>query len=422
MTQASSNNAPWPTYRPPHRRRADEQVHLGNGDLPAVLEHPLVPAGEPAWVETQEALGALVDELRASGSFAYDAEFIGEQTFYPRFCVIQVATPASVFLIDALAGLELLPFWSLLSEPGVEVVVHAGKQDLEPVHRHCGSRAGCVFDTQVAAGFAGLVYPMSLGKLVPELTGAQMGADHKFSAWDRRPLSPTQRAYAANDVRYLLLLESVLLERMRERGHEQRFREEMQTLTDPASFRVNPLEIKLKAKGANDLNRRQQAVVNALLLWRHEQAQKHDVPVRAFLEDAMLVELGKRPVGLLEEVRRLKGLPWPIKELYAREIVSLTQQALAGDLPPRRKRYHPMSEQAEMRLAALWDRALDYCQEQGVAPSLVLNKKELTSLVRASETGHRPEHNRLLDGWRRDFLESVFQGLPGFADVKSTSD
>ncbi len=418
MTHGSSNT-PWPTYRPPHRRWADEQVHAdgGGSSLPVVLEHSLVPAGEPAWVETQEGLAALVLELRSAGVFAYDAEFIGEQTFYPRFCVIQVATAARVTLIDALAGLDLLPFWSLLGEPGVECVVHAGKQDLEPVHRHCGARAARVFDTQVAAGFAGLAYPMSLGKLVPELTGAQTGADHKFSAWDRRPLSLTQRAYAANDVRYLLLLREVLLERMRERGHVERFREEMLTLTEPASFRVDPLEMKLKAKGAGDLSRREQAVVNRLLLWRHEEAQRHDVPVRAFLDDVTLVELGRRPVVSVEDVQRFKGLPWPIKERYAEDIVTMTAEALGSELPPRRRRYRPMSEAAEMRLSVLWDAVQRHCESLGVAPSLVLNKKDLTTYVRLSESGRTGEGLRLTSGWRGAFLLPVLGGLPAFEEA-----
>ena len=106
-------------------------------------------------------------------------------------------------LIDPLAGIDLRPFWELLCDPSVEKIVHAGQQDIEPVVRHLGRAPANIFDTQIAAGLAGLPYPVSLSKLVNELAGAKLGKGLTFTHWDQRPLSAMQLRYAADDVRYL---------------------------------------------------------------------------------------------------------------------------------------------------------------------------------------------------------------------------
>ena len=156
----------WPNYRSPHRRRADAEAHAEAAPPPPVLEDPLVPRGDVPIVSTAEGLATLIEELRAAGRFGYDTEFIGEESFYSRFCVVQVATAERIVLIDALAdGVDLLPFWELLADDSVEKIVHAGLQDLEPVQRLTGRPPTRVFDTQIAAAFIGEPYPVSLTNL-----------------------------------------------------------------------------------------------------------------------------------------------------------------------------------------------------------------------------------------------------------------
>ena len=156
------------------------------------MDHPLVPRGEPELVASDDALSRLIEKLRRSGSFAYDSEFIGELTYFPKLCLIQVASRDHIALIDPLANLSLSPFWELLCDQAVEKIVHAGAQDIEPVIRHTGRSPEHIFDTQVCAGFAAMPYPVSLSKLVMELTGARLGKGLTFSHWDKRPLSAMQ--------------------------------------------------------------------------------------------------------------------------------------------------------------------------------------------------------------------------------------
>lgn len=416
-TSSTSDANAWPTYRPPHRRIADALTHDDAADvLPSIFEHRLVPGNAPAMVDTDDALAALIRELRAAGRFAYDTEFIGEQTFHPVFCLIQVATTERVTLIDPLSeAMDATPFWALLGDASVEKVVHAGQQDLEPAMRFADAPAANVFDTQVAGGFIGKPYPLSLRKLMAEACthGDQidLGTDHKFSRWDRRPLSEAQRMYAANDVRYLLMLRDCLAKKLDDLGHRGKAEAEFEALCEPDALRNDPLSMKLRAKGAGRLRRSQQAVCDALRKWRYAQAEARDVPVRRFLDDQTLVDLAKLKPNKVEDVLTCKGVPRPVKELFAQTIVDVTAEALAGELPPKRTIHQPMSDEAADRLAGLWPAVRRHAEDRSIDPSMLLSKRELTELVRADDEGRPLPDNRLRRGWRAEFLKPVLGDL-----------
>lgn len=185
-----------------HRAQAHQQAHQDAADRPAVLQHPQVCAGEPELVTSPQRRDEVLASLRG-GVFAYDTEFIGEHTYHPHLCLVQVATTDHIWLLDPLSGLDLRPFWELVAEAGTVKIVHAGLQDLEPVYRHVQRPAANVFDVQIAAGFLGRPYPSALGRLVHDYLSTDVGRAVKFSQWDHRPLSAAQIRYAADDVRYL---------------------------------------------------------------------------------------------------------------------------------------------------------------------------------------------------------------------------
>src|SRR4051812_39167381 len=214
-------------FRARHRAQSHDSAHAESADSAGPPpEHPLIPRGAAPLIATDAELEKLIEHLRASGSFAYDSEFIGELTYIPKLCLIQVATAERVALIDPLAKIDLNPFWMAICDPSIEKIVHAGEQDVEPVIRLTGKKPANLFDTQIAAGFAGMAYPVSLSKLVNELVGARLGKGLTFSHWDQRPLSAVQMRYAADDVRYLPALRAELGRRIDALGHSEFAREE----------------------------------------------------------------------------------------------------------------------------------------------------------------------------------------------------
>ncbi|BAM02574.1 putative ribonuclease [Phycisphaera mikurensis NBRC 102666] len=365
----------------------------------------------PGLVTTDGELLDLVATLREAGAFAFDTEFIGEQNFFPIFCLLQVATIQTATLIDPLAGVDLLPLWELIADPAVETLVHAGLQDLEPVERLTGRPPAAIYDTQIAAGFAGLDYPCSLRKLTDALTDADLGADHKFTDWRKRPLTGDKREYAANDVRYLALLRERIDEEVAKRGHTAKVPEENRRLCAPGAFVSDPLSGRLKAQGTRGMSRRTRAVLDALLHWRQAEAIRNDVPVRMFLADQVLVDLALHPPADAAALRGFKGVPRPVKEHYAAEIPAVCKDAADGPLPPRARRNPPPSEEDKARLDAIWPRVRAFAEDAGISPSLLLNKKELTALVYADAAGQPLPPSRLRRGWRSAFLQPILGDL-----------
>ena len=72
-----------------------------------------------------------------------------------------------------------------------------------------------LFDTQLAAGFAGLRAQLGYEALLHELLGVRLQKSASFTRWDARPLSAEQIDYARDDVRHLLQATTALQERLR---------------------------------------------------------------------------------------------------------------------------------------------------------------------------------------------------------------
>src|SRR4051812_50048194 len=102
------------------------------------------------------------------------------------------------------------------ADPSVEVVIHSGGQDVAILRRAWGSGPANVFDTQVAAGFAGFSAQAGYGNLLQAALGVRLAKSAGFTRWDRRPLTEEQLDYAAKDVEDLLPLADELQRRPRE--------------------------------------------------------------------------------------------------------------------------------------------------------------------------------------------------------------
>ena len=395
--------------RAAHRARAHESAHAedDNGDIADAgrAAHPLVPSGPAGLITTDEQLDELIAHLRSSGSFAYDSEFIGEMTYFPRLCLIQAATAERVTLVDPLAGVELRPFWELIADPSVEKVVHAGQQDIEPVWRHIGREARNIFDTQVAAGFVALPYPLSLSKLVGELTGARLGKGLTFSHWDQRPLSAMQLRYAADDVRYLPLARRELGRRLEASGRTAWAAEECAALTDPVLYRFDPQSSYLRVRGASSLQAKGLAVLRELTVWRDAAARAEDVPPRTFLRDEILIDMARSPIKSLDRLDRVRGLPRPVEKEHGQAIVEATLRALSEPPPPS-----PFGRDEEptptdrFRSDALWAAAQAICAGRSVDTAVVTSRQECAEFYRTLASGGDVNTLRLMKGWRREAL------------------
>jgi ribonuclease D len=386
-----------------HRARNHQSAHAEEtGEETQTIDHPLIPRGKADVVVTSDAVRHLCDTLRAAGTFAYDSEFIGEQSYLPKLCLIQVASAAHVTIIDPLAGLDLSPFWQLICDASVEKIVHAGQQDVEPVFRLVGTPPANIFDTQIAAGFIGLPYPLSLLRLVHELVGVRLGKGLTFTSWDQRPLSSQQLRYAADDVRYLPAARAELRRRLEAAGHAAWAAEECGHLCRGGQSRFDPQESFLKIRGAVGMEARNLAVLRELAIWRDAAARKADVPPRTFLRDEVMLSLAKSPATSAERLSRVRGLPRPVESEYGEQIVAATQKALSlpHDQCPQASQYEPTPRE-KFQCDALWAAAQHACFGKQIDPNLVASRQDITDLRRAVLAGAELIEHRLMQGWRK---------------------
>ena len=354
----------------------------------------------PVLVTTTPGLAALCERLRAEPWITIDTEFMRERTYYPELCVVQLASPAEVAVVDAVApGIDLAPLGDLLSDRAVLKVFHAARQDIEIFLERFGTVPAPVFDTQVAAMVAGFGDQVGYDALVQALVGDTIDKSHRFSDWSARPLSASQIAYAAADVTHLRDVYAVLRDRLERDGRAQWVAEEMAVLDDPATYRADPESMweRLRAKTTN---RRLLALLRGIAAWREREAQRINVPRQRLLKDESLLEIAATAPKSPEELARVRGITRGFAEgrsgqgllTALREAAALPEDRLPAS--PRGKD-GPRSSPALVALLKVLLAAK--CEEHHVAPRLLASADELDRL--ASETA--PDVPAL-QGWRRE--------------------
>ncbi len=395
--------------------RAHHALHADAGELPPIIDHPLVCPDGPILIRNQKRLDALVEELRRARSFGFDTEFIGEGSYYTRTCLIQVATPTLVALIDPLCGLDLAGVWGLLVDPSVRTIVHAGTPDLELALRHTGTPARAVFDTQIASAFCGGAYPASLQSVVESFTDARLGPGLKFSQWDQRPLSALQLRYAGDDVRYLPLLYDELVRRLEDLGTLDWAVQESARLERPETYAPNPHARRLKAKGSGSLSHRQRFVLRRLIEWREEAARQRDVSPRTLLPDEGLLALASERPRTRSDLSRVSGVPRRVKSELGEQLVAHIEGASRAPIPPAGRR-RILSERQKAQIERVCERVEKIARARSIAPGIVASKKELRQLAGSAILGEQTGPSRLLTGWRRVLLAPVLADLGVLVD------
>jgi ribonuclease D len=388
--------------RPSPRDRADATAE---GGRLAQVEHPLVPQGEAPILTEQGPLDEFLAHIEARGAFCFDTEFIGEDSYEPHLCLVQLATAERIALVDPQADLDIDGIWRLVGDPAVVTVVHAAQADMEFVVR-AGHAPHNLLDTQVAAAFAGLPYPISLQRLAQIALGVHMGKGLTFTRWDRRPLSGDQRAYAADDVRLGMALHAELSERLEASGFLGWAYEASLERCDPERYGFD-LEAQLaRLKGTRRLKTAEQrAALRELVLARDRIARAEDQPVRATMKDEVLVAICESPPKNAEALAALRFMPRPIAARWGEEILAAVARGHASPEETRRgKRQRPDSPAEEFAQERFWVALQHECLRRGISPALVGNRGQVQDWYRAAVSGDDAEEDILASGWRRELL------------------
>ncbi len=331
----------------------------------------------------------------AEARIALDTEFVRERTYYPKLCLIQAAVAGDVALIDALAIADGGALVAPLIDPGRPKLLHAARQDIEALLPLTGAPLAPVYDTQQAAALLGFPAQIGYADLVRQLLGIELAKGHARTDWSRRPLSPEQLAYAADDVRYLPALAEALEVRLAAAGRRTWLDEESASLRELSLFRVEPAEAWRRLKGLERLDAGGIAIARALAGWRERRAMDRDLPRGWVLPDAAIHELAEMRPRNRDELSRLANVPRGTAERAADEI--LAEIAAARDEGGTRESAaaaRPGPDELR-RQKLLQKRLTTLACELGIQQEVLATRRELVALARGSR------ESIVLSGWRR---------------------
>ena len=359
------------------------------------------------WIDRREQLAAAVERWRAGaapGGVALDTEFVFERTFRPRLGLIQIAAGGEIALVDTVRIADLSPLAALLTAPNVRKIVHSGSGDVPILRRATGASPQPLFDTQIAAAFAGLGPSLSYAALIRELCAVELPKHETRTDWLRRPLSTDQLRYAAEDVEQLEAAATELERRLRELGRLEWALEDSAELSLLESDAADASVAWRRGKGLDRLPPHGRAVARALAAWREREADRLDLARSFLLRDETLLALARRDAIAPQEIAKLPGFEARRHAQHAArwvEALDAARAAVEAGTAPAEPARLPAEERErrgalEDAISALVGRRAG---ELGLSPELLLSRRQ---------------RDRALSAWRDSGGGSLAESVGGF--------
>lgn len=353
-------------------------------------------------IADSDALGAFCRRQANSAFVTVDTEFMRDRTFWPILCLVQIAGPEEAAVIDPLApNIDLTPLFELMANPRLLKVFHAARQDIEIFVNLTGAVPVPMFDTQVAAMVCGFGEAASYETLAGRLAGATIDKSSRFTDWSHRPLTERQLRYAMADVVPLRTVYEKLATRLQKTGRASWLDEELASLTDPQTYRLDPAFAWRRLKVRSN-NRRLLALTQALAAWRETTAQQRDLPRSRVLRDESLLEIAAHAPRGAADLARSRGLgkgfaesKFGIEVLEVVERVLATPESQYPEPPPRRDLPQGIGPLTDLLRVLLKLRS----EENDVASRLIANSEDLELLAADDRAPIKA-----LSGWRHEIF------------------
>lgn len=354
-------------------------------------------------------LGTILNVLPQAPFVVMDTEFLRESTYYPQLCLIQIATPDGLWLIDPLADhLDLTPFWDSLNGRSQPIVFHAAEQDLELMYRAAGALPRNIHDTQIAAALLGLGEQIGYARLVQHLMAEDLDKSQSRTDWSTRPLTEAQCQYAADDVRFLRLIYPDLMNRLAERGRQHWLAEECAGLNDSRRFLPEDDRQWRRVRGQQRLSAQQLSLLQAIAAWREQTARARNLPRRWVLSDDYAIELAIKPPENQQALLARRHWPKQRTPAEAAELIDRLDAArqLPADQWPQPVRFTRQDPETAGLLVLLQETVQQVAQEIELVPSLLATTDDLLTLIRTPD-----REQRLTSGWRAGIIGNRLRAL-----------
>jgi ribonuclease D len=364
-------------------------------------------------ISTDSQFRELVDRLADQPFVAFDTEFVSEHTYRSQLCLLQVAAPGVLAVVDTLAVREIEPFWRLLAEPGRKTIVHAGREEMGFILHGIGDRPADLFDVQVAAGLVDHDYPAGYAAIVRRFLGAEASKGETRTDWRKRPLSEAQLAYAVDDVRHLEVLWTKLEGKLATLGRTGWMAEEMASWQDDVEESFVRKRWR-RVAGLSGLSRREMAIARELWFWRDAVAAERDMPPKRVLRDDLLVEICKRKTADERQIAAVRGMQRSDLRYIMKGLVTAVERGLdcSEEELPGSERHRTPPAQLAMLGQFMATAVAGVCRQMQLAPALVGTSSDMRDLL-AWKLGYGDPDRRplLAAGWRTEVVGDLVDDL-----------
>lgn len=335
----------------------------------------------PIRVTTPDELGQLAVELARHPRLGIDTESNSLHAFRERVCLVQIATPVADYLVDSLAIEDLSPLAPVMADPGIQKIFHAAEYDLLTLKRDHGFTFANLFDTMVAARI--LARPkIGLGDLLAEEFGVEQAKKHQRADWGKRPLDPDMLDYAQLDIHYLIPLSERLKAQLEAAGRWPIAEEDFRRAAIVNGVGPGTPELNIwRINGVRDLTPPQCAILQKLAEYRHQRAEKADLPLFKILSDKTLCAIAQSEPGNARDLGRVPGMTEGNVRRHGRALLQAVKDGLQSPplYPPRRPAY---DEAYHERLDALKEWRKTRARELEVESDIVLPRDVLEAIAR----------------------------------------
>ncbi|HEY2465186.1 MAG TPA: ribonuclease D [Steroidobacteraceae bacterium] len=343
------------------------------------------------WIDRSEQLEPLARTLQSQPEIGLDTEFLRERTFFPKLCLLQLRAAGQIWCVDTLKIGSLDALLPVLTAAGVRKLIHAARQDLEAVYLTSKQVISPVFDTQIAAACIGMKPQVGYAELVKTLLDITVPKGQTRTDWSKRPLTPAQLEYAADDVLYLEDVARELNGRLRDLKREHWVREDCLELEERRLYEPDPAQAWERLRGIGQLAPEPRARARAVAVWREKLARERDLPRAWILSDAALFSVAQANPATAAALEAVQ----PMNERFAATLLDALAKSAGGamlDLEPVQDS-RPTPEQKALldRLSKIVDAR---AAELQVSAEVLAPRGELKALA----MGRRDTH--ALKGWR----------------------
>jgi ribonuclease D len=381
----------------------------------------LQKSGSCQIIETETELCRMAERMAQKTCIAVDLEADSMFHFREKVCLLQVATEHHSFVIDPLKIVHLDALKPVFSDPGIRKIFHGADFDVRSLHRDFGIEIHNLFDTELASRFLG-IRESGLGAVLRDRFGIQLDKRYQRKNWSQRPLPEGMLEYAASDVIYLHDLADMLTTELQTKHRDTWVREECEHLSQVRHSPPDMEPLFMKFKGAGRLQPLSLAVLEGLLEFRMELAEKKDKPLFKVFSNAALMELATEKPRTLEALKKMKSLSSRQVAVYGERLLCIINQAF--QIPPKAlpkylRKTRPKPDRSILKrvnaLKAWRDR---YAEKLDLDPSLLFNKAHLTAI--AGENPRDEAALQQIDGLKNwqcaEFGAAVIHVLSPFND------